>query len=209
MLSDAHRQAIADTLVNCEVDLERVYLQLERILEGYQILERDRELNPDTLSHLQREQERISELITRWRWRKEDLRMQLDDFQQHPIAGHDEIEPELCQLIHEVETELTNLETIQRRIHSHIDNLNALIRKFRGKSNPYRENMYVGVLRVWTDIIGRELTYSRSPRGGPPYGLLLQFFHVCLLPILNDKTPRAERLSKIIDRERHVRRKTV
>jgi hypothetical protein len=204
MLSDAHRQAIADALVDREVDLERVYLQLERISEGYEILERGRELNPPNKARLQ-EQEReriISELITWKRGYRENLNGQLNDFRQHPIAGHDEIEPELCRIIRGVESELANLEAVRQRICSHIDNLDAVIRQFRGKRNPYRENMYIGLLRIWTDIIGGKPTYNRPPLGGPPYGPLIDFFRACLISILNDKTPGAHGIAKIIDRIR-------
>jgi hypothetical protein len=205
MLSDTHRQAIADTLVDREVDLKQVYLQLERISEGYRILEHDRKLDQPNKARLQ-EQKRertISDLITWKRGYRENLNGQLNDFQQHPVAGHDEIELELSRIIREVESELTNLEAVRQRICSHINNLDATIRKFHGRSNPHRENMYIGVLRIWTDIIGDELAYSRSPNGGLPCGPLIRFFQACLIPILLDKTPGVSGLADIIDRVRN------
>jgi hypothetical protein len=212
MLSDAHRQAIADTLVNRGVDLEQVYLQLERISEGYQILERDRELDRSNRIRLQHEEERVSELIAWSKGYRANLHANLNDFQQHPIAGHDEIEPELCRLIREVESELASLEIMRRRIQFAVSNLDAVAHRFRGKSNPYREHLYIGVLRIWTDIVKEKLKYSRPPTGGLPYGPLINFFHACLMPILNDKTPSASGLAGIIDRirnpERYAKRKT-
>jgi len=210
MLSDEHRQAIEDTLVDRKVDreqVEQVFLQLERIYEGYQALERDRELNPPpNKARLQQERERISvsELITQ----RENLCRQLNDFRH---SGHDEIEQELCRLIHEVESELSNLEAVRRRICSHIENLDAAIRRFQRNNNPHRENMYIGLLRIWTDIIEGKPTFNRPPNGGPPYGPLIDFFRACLTPILGDKTRGAHGIADIIDRVRdpegHAKRK--
>jgi hypothetical protein len=205
MLSDEHRQAIADTLVDREVDHEQVkqvFLQLERISEGYRILERDRKLDHPNKAKALIRQEQISELIAWKRSYRENLCGQLNDFRQYPIAGHDEIEPELCRLIHEVESELSNLEAVRQQICSHIDNLDTAIRRFQRNSNPHRENMYIGLLRIWTDIIGSKPTYNRSPLGGPPYGPLIDFFRACLTPILGDKTRSAYGIADIIDRVR-------
>lgn len=212
MLSEAHRQAIADTLVDRDVDPKQVYLQLECISEGYQILERDRELDRVNKIRLQHEEERVSGLITWSEGYRANLHAHLNDLQQHPIAGHDEVEPELCRLIREVESELANFEMARRRIQSGINSLDAVAHRFRGKSNPYREHLYIGVLRIWTDIVKEKLKYSRPPTGGLPYGPLINFFHACLMPILNDKTPSASGLASIIDRirdpERYAKRKT-
>jgi hypothetical protein len=208
MLSDAHRQAIADTLVDREVDPEQVYLQLECISKGYQILERDHELDRSNRIRLQHEEERVSESITWLEGYRVNLQTHLNDFQQHPIAGHDEIEPELCRRIREVESELASLEIRRRRIQSAVSNLDTIAHRFRGKSNPYRKHLYIGVLRIWTDIVGGELAYSRSPKGGLPYGPLIRFFRACLLPILNDKTPGASGLANIIDGVRNPKRHT-
>jgi hypothetical protein len=208
MLSEAHRQAIADTLVDREVDPEQVYLQLECISEGYQILERDRGLNRSNRARLQHEEEQVSQLITRSEGYRVNLHAHLNDFQRHPITGHDEIQPELCRLIREVESELASLEIMRRRIQVAINNLDVAADRFHGKSNPYRKHLYIGVLRIWTDIVGGELAYSRSPKGGLPYGPLIRFFRACLLPILNDKTPGASGLANIIDGVRNPKRHT-
>jgi hypothetical protein len=127
------------------------------------------------------------------------------------MSGHDEIEPELYRIIRDVESELANLQMVRRRIYSHIDNLDASIRKFDRKSNPYRENMYIGLLRIWTDTIGGKPTFNRPPQGGQPYGPLIDFFCACLTPILGDKTRGAYGIADIIDRVRdpegHAKRK--
>jgi hypothetical protein len=212
MLSDMHRQAIVDAIGDRKVDLEQVFLQLERIYEGYQALERDRELNPPNKARGKVEaRDLILELITLWRGDRDNLHTQLSNYQHHTVSGLDEIEQELCRMIQKLESELTTLEAMQRYICSHIDNLDAEVRKFRGNSKPHRENMYAGLLRVWTDIIGGELKFNRPPPGGQPYGPLIDFLHACLTPILGDKMRSTHGIADIIDRvrnpERHAKRK--
>jgi len=143
------------------------------------------------LIQLQQERERISKLIA-WSCGYQESLLVLS--QQ---------EPELRRLIHEQELELATLQALQRRILSHITNHKTVARKFRGKSNPYKEQMYVGVVRIWTDIVRGELKYSRNPMGGPPYGPAIQF-----LACLSDtdpqyKTPGDSRLADIIDNIRN------
>ena len=83
----------------------------------------------------------------------------------------------------------------------------AIWRAFRGTQDPHREFLYWGVLRVWTDRLGRELKYSMSRRGKPG-GPLVRFFTACVAPVLGvDETPQAG-IADIIDRERESRRRT-
>jgi hypothetical protein len=78
---------------------------------------------------------------------------------------------------------------------------------FRGTQNPYREFLYWGILRVWTDRLGGELKYSMS-RKGKPVGPLVRFFTACVEPVLGpDETPRTG-IADIIERERESRRRT-
>jgi hypothetical protein len=79
----------------------------------------------------------------------------------------------------------------------------AIWSAFSGSKNPYREFLYWGIMRVWTDRLGGELRYSLSPEGllsGP----LVRFLKACLEPVLGDKTPGAG-IADIIDRERAAR----
>jgi hypothetical protein len=83
----------------------------------------------------------------------------------------------------------------------------AIWRAFRGTQDPHREFLYWGVLRVWTDRLGRELKYSMSRRGKPG-GPLVRFFTACVAPVLGvDETPQAG-IADIIDRESESRRRT-
>lgn len=213
VLTDEHRRAIAETLEGRDVELERVYRQLDYALEGYQVLEQDRKLNPpqEARDRRQHTRELLSELVIELRDDQEELLARLKDFQQRPIAGHDEVEPELCRLIHEQELELATLEALRRRVDSHIDNLDAMGRRFHGKSHPYRKNLYIGVLRIWTDIVRDELTYNRPwASGGEPFGRLIDFFHACLAPVLGDKMPGPHGIAAIIDRvKRSAKRTTI
>jgi hypothetical protein len=78
-------------------------------------------------------------------------------------------------------------------------------RAFRGTQNPYREALYSGVLRVWTEHLNGQLQYSRS-RQGKPTGPLVRFLAACVEPVLEAETPRAG-VAAIIDRERKRRPK--
>jgi hypothetical protein len=77
---------------------------------------------------------------------------------------------------------------------------------FSRRKNPHREFLYWGVLRVWTDRLGGELRYSKSPNKGPS-GPLVRFFMACVEPILGDKTPGVG-IADVIDREREARART-
>jgi hypothetical protein len=75
---------------------------------------------------------------------------------------------------------------------------------FRGRQNPYRDFLYGGVLRCWTDWLGGELRYSRSATnevGGPTVG----FFVACVAPVFGDAMVQRESIADIIDRERAER----
>ena len=78
-------------------------------------------------------------------------------------------------------------------------------RAFRGTQNPYREALYSGVLRVWTEHLNGKLQYSRNKQGKPT-GPLVRFFAACVEPILGEETPR-EGVADIIDRESNRRAK--
>jgi hypothetical protein len=79
------------------------------------------------------------------------------------------------------------------------------LREFRGTQDPYREALYSGVLRVWTEVLNGQLQYSRNPQGKPT-GPLVRFLTACVEPILGNETPRAG-VADIIDRERDRRAK--
>jgi hypothetical protein len=74
---------------------------------------------------------------------------------------------------------------------------------FRATQNPYREALYCGVLRVWTEHLNGQLQYSRN-RQGKPTGPLVRFLTACVEPILDQETPRAG-VADIIERERNRR----
>jgi hypothetical protein len=80
-------------------------------------------------------------------------------------------------------------------------------RAFGRRQNPHREFLYWGVMRVWTDQLGGELRYSKSPEKRLPSGPLIRFLVACVEPILGDETPGAG-LGDIIDREREARAAT-
>jgi hypothetical protein len=200
VLTDEHRRAIAETLVGRDVELELVYRQLEYAWAGYHALEQDRKLNPPKKARDQQQHTRelILELVIKARSDRDGWLAQLEDIRQNPIASHDELEPELCRILREQELELATLEALQRRIDSHIENLDTLVHR---KGNPYRKNLYIGVLRIWTDIIGDKLTYQRPwASGGEPFGPLIDFFTACLRPVLGDKMPGPHGIAAVIDR---------
>ena len=99
---------------------------------------------------------------------------------------------------------LTALWDLHKRTQIRLEWLDTL-RAFRGTQDPYREALYSGVLRVWTEVLNGQLQYSRNPQGEPT-GPLVRFLTACVEPILGDETPRAG-VADIIDRERDRRAK--
>jgi hypothetical protein len=99
---------------------------------------------------------------------------------------------------------LTVLWDLHMRAQVRLEWLDTL-RAFRGTQDPYREALYSGVLRVWTEVLNGQLQYSRNPQGEPT-GPLVRFLTACVEPILGDETPRAG-VADIIDRERNRRAK--
>jgi len=99
VLTDEHRRAIAETLAGRDVNLERVYHQLEYVLEGYQVLEQNRPQNEfkAVLKRRRRQRELISELLI---MRRDDHEAMLKSIQENPAAAHDEEEDEEDELEH-------------------------------------------------------------------------------------------------------------
>jgi hypothetical protein len=99
---------------------------------------------------------------------------------------------------------LTVLWDLHMRAQVRLEWLDTL-RAFRGTQDPYREALYSGVLRVWTEVLNGQLQYSRNPQGKPT-GPLVRFLTACVEPILGEETPRGG-VADIIDRERNRRAK--
>jgi hypothetical protein len=97
---------------------------------------------------------------------------------------------------------LTVLWDLHMRAQVRLEWLDTL-RAFRGTQDPYREALYSGMLRVWTEDLNGQLQFSRN-RQGTPTGPLVRFFIACVEPILGDETPRGG-VADIIDRERNRR----
>jgi hypothetical protein len=205
MLTDEHRRAIAETLVGRDVELERVYRQLECVLKSYQIFEQDRKLNQlkqfkTELKRWQRQRELLSELIIIARAHLEEAITWSKIFHEYPTAKHYE-EKELARSrsLHKMETRLATFEEMQQEADSQIKILNGLVRAFRQNRNPFRKTLYENVLLIWQDTIKGKLTYSRPGSGGEPYGPLIDFFCACLGPVLGGKMPGPYGIAAIID----------
>jgi hypothetical protein len=200
VLTDEHKRTIAKTLAGRKVKLELVYRQLEEAVNVYQILERGRIKWPpqQTREYLQHIHEQISDVVIWLGDDQEKWLAELNHFQQHPpITGYDKIE----SVLHERNTELAVLKTLQRRIDSTIEDLDAQCHAFIKNSHPFRKNLYIGVLRIWTDVVGGELTFQQPRKGyGPPFGPLIDFFVAALRPILGSKTPNPPGIVAIIKR---------
>jgi hypothetical protein len=97
---------------------------------------------------------------------------------------------------------LTVLWDLHMRAQVRLEWLDTL-RAFRGTQDPYREALYSGMLRVWTEDLNGQLQFSRN-RQGTPTGPLVRFFIACVEPILGDETPRGG-VADIVDRERNRR----
>ena len=78
----------------------------------------------------------------------------------------------------------------------------------RGKRDEYREFLYWGVLRAWTDHAGGKLAFSKPAQRRSPGGPCIRFFLSVVTPILGDETPGPHGVAAIIRRERTNRRYT-
>ena len=73
-----------------------------------------------------------------------------------------------------------------------------------GTRNPAREELYSEVLRVWTDVLGRELRVSKDPND-VARGPLWRFFQAAVEPIMGESCPKATSFPDIVKRERERR----
>jgi hypothetical protein len=186
-LTDEHRLAIAETLVGREVDFDRLWRDLEEYVRGFQTLHRRRAQNPPE--------------VERNRWRRIDKLTSDLAGELREVRGpaSDPLWPNHL---------LAALREAKRKAEAHIAYYEIARRAFGGQQDPYCEFLYRGVLRIWTDIVGGELKYSRPPAGGPPFGPLVRFVTVCLRPILADDMPGPHGVAAIIDREKRDRAHT-
>lgn len=207
VLTDEHRRAIAETLVGRNVELERVYRQLEYVLEGYQVLERNQPQSEfkAVLKRRRRQRELISELLI---MRRDDHEAMLKSIQENPAAAHDEEEDEEDELarnqvlLRREETWLATLEEMQQQAEARIGMLESLDQGFHRKANLWKKNLYENVLQIWQNTIKGKLTYSRSweeTGENEPFGPLIEFFTACLKPVLGSKMPGPYGIAAIID----------
>jgi hypothetical protein len=71
---------------------------------------------------------------------------------------------------------------------------------FRGRRDPYRLELEDRLLKLWTDWLGGELSFSRK-LDNTPYGPLIEFLTLTLQAITGS-APGPDRLAKMIDQYR-------
>src|SRR5436309_2466091 len=153
VLTDEHRRAIAETLVGRNVELERVYRQLEYVLEGYQVLEQNRPQSEfkAVLKRRRRQRELISELLI---MRRDDHEAMLKSIQENPAAAHDEEEDEEDELarnqvlLRREETWLATLEEMQQQAEARIGMIESLDQGFHRKANLWKKTCTKTCCRV-------------------------------------------------------------
>jgi hypothetical protein len=79
-----------------------------------------------------------------------------------------------------------------------------LARARSGRKNPDRKFLYGHVVRIWTEVVGERVKWSRSSTGEPT-GRLVEFFIACVAPVLGNRTPSREGIKDILERERDAR----
>lgn len=94
-----------------------------------------------------------------------------------------------------------NLEEQDRRLKSLLVQYEYLAGpKFRGRRDPYRNLLALGLLALWIDLFKGELSFSRK-RDGTPSGPLVKFLTLTLRPITGS-APGPAAIAKIIEQYR-------
>ena len=76
-------------------------------------------------------------------------------------------------------------------------------RQFRGRKDPYRHWLELGLLALWIDLFEGDLSFSRK-LDGTPYGPLVEFLTLTLHAITGS-APGPAGIAKIIDQYRKQR----
>jgi hypothetical protein len=74
---------------------------------------------------------------------------------------------------------------------------------FRGRKDPHRHWLQLGLLALWTDLFKGDLSFSRK-LDGTPHGSLVEFFTVTLHAVTGT-APRPTGIAKIIEKYRKQR----
>ena len=79
--------------------------------------------------------------------------------------------------------------------------LNGAVRLRSGRTDFAKTRLYKAILRVWTEMLGRSLTYSIN-------GPLSRFFRAATLPILFERCPEDGTIRDIVTDEKRAGRRT-
>jgi hypothetical protein len=94
-----------------------------------------------------------------------------------------------------------NLEEQDRRLQGLLAHYEYLAGpQFRGRKDPNRHWLELGLLTLWTDLFKGDLSFARKP-DGTPYGPLVKFLKLTLHAI-TDSAPGPDGLAKIIEQYR-------
>jgi hypothetical protein len=72
--------------------------------------------------------------------------------------------------------------------------------QFRGRKNPHRHWLEIGLVTLWTDLFKGDLSFTRK-LDGTPYGPLVEFLTLTLAAITGS-APGPDAIAKIIDKYR-------
>jgi hypothetical protein len=75
--------------------------------------------------------------------------------------------------------------------------------RFRGRRDPYRHWLELGLLALWIDLFDGDLSFSRK-LDGTPFGPLVEFLTLTLRAITG-RAPGPDGIAKIIDQYRKKR----
>jgi hypothetical protein len=94
-----------------------------------------------------------------------------------------------------------DLEHLDRRLQGLLPNYEYLAGPaFRGRKDPYRHHLALGLVALWFDLLKGDLSFSRK-LDGTPYGPLVEFLTLTLHAITGS-APGPAGIAKIIDQYR-------
>jgi len=94
-----------------------------------------------------------------------------------------------------------NLEKLERRLQGSLLHYDYLAGpRFRGRRNPYRDWLQLGLLALWIDLFKGDLSFARR-LDGTPYGPLVKFLTLTLRAITGS-APGPAGIAKIIEQYR-------
>ena len=184
-LSESYKRAIGDALPRGVNPSPRLWNGLADEVGPFLLWEQRRADRPPR-TEVKRWQ-RIDKLVV-------ELGKELRELQRSAISRTDDVDAD------DVSRPLQMLARLRYRAKVHITAYDTIGQAFAGRKNPHRENLYRGILRLWTDELGQSLSVTMTDTGAR--GPLIRFFRACAAPLGIELA--ANGVAKIVRREKSL-----